>query len=369
MRVYEENVFGFQMKGDPLDVLDEDFLSFNLWSHEKTLKNEGIRKLPPTPFENRGKMMGMMNGGRTMMNNYLKNDGLKSEVSSVKNDDLGNGRMKMVPPPVHGNFGRMNPQMLRMQVMRGGLFVDPTLVCNDPFFSPKKSTYTSVFVRSMKNEKSGGEESLGMQLGMMGESGKDGREWEGDGKSCGSDTASINLDKEENVEYRQVIQSPSVKDSEYDLVKDEEVGKIEVLEENRSLKRKIEDVEDSPNGFKLPVSKSPIMEAMSYCAIMGWGIELEECKDDPPTVIFKVTDFDKYYRYSSEICSKQNPTEDIGARVKSLKRWFTNFPKKKDRKDNPQFSLEVKQDVAKKVYNMVEKYRCMVNVRKIRRMK
>jgi hypothetical protein len=144
----------------------------------------------------------------------------------------------------------------------------------------------------------------------------------------------------------------------------------------RSRKRKISECSELeiPDGFKLPASKSPIMEAMSYCAINKWGIEIHECKDEPTdgspaSVVFKITDFELYYKYSSGICSKQNPTEDIGSRVKSLRRWFTNFPKKRERKDNPQFLLEVKPDVAKKVYAMIEKYKCLVNVKKRRRLK
>jgi len=145
--------------------------------------------------------------------------------------------------------------------------------------------------------------------------------------------------------------------------------------DDKNLKRKIEEELDDnlPNGYKLPATKSPIMEAMSYCAIRKWGIEIEECKDETENsiacVVFRVIDFEKYYRCSSEICSKQNPTEDIGSRVKSLRRWFTNFPKKKDRKENPQFLLEVKPEVSKKVHDMVEKHRCMLNVKKRRRMK
>jgi len=125
---------------------------------------------------------------------------------------------------------------------------------------------------------------------------------------------------------------------------------------------------DVPNGFKLPASKSPIMEAMAFCAIKRWGIEVIQCQDqtdeNPARVIFKVIDFELYYKYSCSICSKQNPTEDLGSRVKSLRRWFVNFPKKRDRRENPQFSLEVKPEVAKKVYEMIEKYKCQINVKK-----
>jgi len=139
-------------------------------------------------------------------------------------------------------------------------------------------------------------------------------------------------------------------------------------------KRKFEEEDEFDylmNGWKLPASKSPIMEAMAFCAIQKWGIEISDSKDQtndsPAKVVFKVIDFEKYYKYSCAICSKQNPTEDLGSRVKSLRRWFVNFPKKRDRRENPQFTLEVKPDVAKKVYEMIEKYKCQINVKKRRR--
>jgi hypothetical protein len=139
-------------------------------------------------------------------------------------------------------------------------------------------------------------------------------------------------------------------------------------------KRKFEeegDLDIPGNGFKLPASKSPIMEAMAFCGIKKWGIEIIQCQDQtddaPAKVVFRVLDFELYYKYSCSICSKQNPTEDLGSRVKSLRRWFVNFPKKRDRRENPQFSLEVKPDVAKKVYEMIEKFKCQLNVKKRRR--
>jgi len=140
-------------------------------------------------------------------------------------------------------------------------------------------------------------------------------------------------------------------------------------------KRKFDESEDNdtPIGFKLPASKSPIMEAMAYCAIKRWGIEIVQCSDStddcPAKVVFRVLDFEQYYKYSCLVCSKQNPTEDIGSRVKSLRRWFVNFPKKRDRRENPQFTLEVKPEVSKKVFEMIEKYKCQISVTKRRRTK
>jgi len=263
--------------------------------------------------------------------------------------------------------GRLNPHTMASMAMsrgemggnRNGIYVNPNCVSRDPFYLDRPRTFSSVFklenVVYSKNSKGGdGDQGFSKIYREEGLQGLIKENVQLSEKERGDIEKDINIGKD-----------ISVCESEYDDIRDNDESEISV----NKLKRKYDEL-DIPDGYKLPVSKSPIMEAMSYCAIMGWGIELEECKDDPrPSVIFRVTDFEKYYHYSSAICSKQNPTEDIGARIKSLKRWFSNFPKKKDRKEKTQFSLEVKPDVSKKVYNMVEKYRCQVNVKKIRRMK
>jgi len=127
----------------------------------------------------------------------------------------------------------------------------------------------------------------------------------------------------------------------------------------------LEEISGDPSDFKLPASKSPIMEAMVVCAIKNWGISIH--RSSPNQVVFRVSDFDRYYKISRSICSKQHPTEDIGSRVKSLRRWFDNFPKKKDRQDNPDFLLAVKSSGTKKVNEMIERNTRLMGVQKRRR--
>jgi hypothetical protein len=125
------------------------------------------------------------------------------------------------------------------------------------------------------------------------------------------------------------------------------------------------DCEISQSEFKLPASKCPIMEATAFCAIKNWGISV--AVSSPNEVVFSVTDFDKYYKISRSICSKQHPTEDIGSRVKSLRRWFSSFPKKKERKEHPHFELTVKPSGARKVHEMIEKNLRLLGIQKLRR--
>lgn len=79
---------------------------------------------------------------------------------------------------------------------------------------------------------------------------------------------------------------------------------------------------------KLGASKSPIMEALVYCALHGWGLQL--IKFDQDDIQFRVDDFKLYYEKSALICAKQNPTEAQASRIKALKRWFPDFPCKRD---------------------------------------
>jgi len=131
------------------------------------------------------------------------------------------------------------------------------------------------------------------------------------------------------------------------------------------------DDDDPTGGFKLPASKSPIMEAMVVCALNGWGLDI--VKNNRPTsvspaeVVFRVTDFNRYYKISRAICSKQRPTDDLGSRIKSLRRWFVNFPKKKDRCDNNPFHLIVKPAIAKKVNEIIERNTRTLGLTKRRR--
>jgi hypothetical protein len=121
--------------------------------------------------------------------------------------------------------------------------------------------------------------------------------------------------------------------------------------------------------FKLPASKTPIMEAMVVCALNGWGIEIAKSSRKTSTtaeVVFLVSDFNRYYKISRAICSKHRPTDDLGSRIKSLRRWFVNFPKKKDRVENT-FYLTVKPSIAIKVYDIIEKNSISMSLVKRRR--
>jgi len=130
------------------------------------------------------------------------------------------------------------------------------------------------------------------------------------------------------------------------------------MEEVLNTEADVVEEDDPTEGFKLPASKSPIMEAMVVCALNGWGIEIlknvRATSASPAEVVFKVTDFNRYYKISRAICSKQRPTDDLGSRIKSLRRWFVNFPKKKDRCENT-FLLMVKPTIAKKVNEIIDR--------------
>jgi len=89
---------------------------------------------------------------------------------------------------------------------------------------------------------------------------------------------------------------------------------------------------------KLKPSKAPVIDALVYCALKGIGVHI--VTNNSEKVVLKVTDFDKYYTVSSKICSKVNPTEDRGSRIKSLQRWFTDFPSLKEMKGGSVFNVQ-----------------------------
>jgi len=121
---------------------------------------------------------------------------------------------------------------------------------------------------------------------------------------------------------------------------------------------------------KLQASKSPIMDALVYCALNRWGIELLEDKGD--NIRFRVFNFQKYYKYSGIICAKQNPTEDMASRIKALKRWFPDFPTKRAGNLEEAFEIIVqapsKQDnKPQKLHEIIEKQRRLLGLHKITR--
>jgi len=122
---------------------------------------------------------------------------------------------------------------------------------------------------------------------------------------------------------------------------------------------------------KLQASKSPIMDALVYCALNRWGIELLEDKGD--SIRFRVFNFQKYYKYSGIICAKQNPTEDMASRIKALKRWFPDFPTKRAGNLEDAFEIIVqapsKQDnKPQKLHEIIEKQRRLLGLHKVTRL-
>jgi len=140
--------------------------------------------------------------------------------------------------------------------------------------------------------------------------------------------------------------------------------------DDHSSEENVELFEKELSKVKLQASKSPIMDALVYCALNRWGIELLE--DNGDNIRFRVLDFQKYYKYSGIICAKQNPTEDIASRIKALKRWFPDFPTKRAGNLDEAFEITVqlptKQDnKPQKLHEIIEKQRRVLGLQKITR--
>jgi len=131
-----------------------------------------------------------------------------------------------------------------------------------------------------------------------------------------------------------------------------------------------ENIENELSKVKLQSSKSPIVDALVYCALKKWGLELLEDKGD--NIRFRVFDFHLYYRYSTIICAKQNPTEDMAARIKALRRWFPDFPTKRTGKMDDPFDITVQlpnkvDNKPKKIRDIIEKQRRLIGLQKVSR--
>jgi len=128
-------------------------------------------------------------------------------------------------------------------------------------------------------------------------------------------------------------------------------------------------VEASSNMLrKLSASKSPIMEALIYCAFNSWGVEIVKQNSegdwvpDPDfglnskngVIAFKFSDFDLLSDCLERVNSKNKPTTDPGARIKALKRWFDGIPCVRNRND--QFVATVKRtEQLSKVKEMIRR--------------
>jgi len=86
----------------------------------------------------------------------------------------------------------------------------------------------------------------------------------------------------------------------------------------------IEDIPEEDPSFKLGTSKSPVIDALVYCALKNYGLKFKQISSSK--IEFMLFNFPIYYQKSQEICSKARPTEDVNSRVKALQRWFHNFP-------------------------------------------
>jgi hypothetical protein len=119
---------------------------------------------------------------------------------------------------------------------------------------------------------------------------------------------------------------------------------------------------------KLTASKSPIMEALIYCAFNSWGVEIvkqgvdKQWIPDPEfglnskngVIAFKFSDFDLLSSCLERVNSKNKPTTDPGARIKALKRWFDGIPCVRNR--NEQFIATVKKtEQLSKVKDMIRR--------------
>lgn len=99
----------------------------------------------------------------------------------------------------------------------------------------------------------------------------------------------------------------------------------------------------------LPPSKTPCLDALAFCVVMGLGCEMDKSDE---SVIY-VTDCSKLLAYIKAMCPKANQTNNSEARIKALKRWFNNIPAKKRRLE--QFPIDMKSDKKQAIRRILRK--------------
>jgi len=105
-----------------------------------------------------------------------------------------------------------------------------------------------------------------------------------------------------------------------------------------------------PPGFKLPPgSRAPILDSVIACAYNNWGSKILVHETNPLRIVIRILNFELFYRSTVQICAKENPTENKEARIKAMRRYFDNFPMKRERGKLNHFDIEVKPRFLKKV--------------------
>jgi len=160
----------------------------------------------------------------------------------------------------------------------------------------------------------------------------------------------------------------------YNILPDVEIYDIENLDLNPKKRKSMTSTDQTDiDDFKLSPSKTPIIDAIIYCALKEEGITIES--RDNTKILFKVTDYEIFYEKQKQVCSKQNPTDDESSRIKTIQRWFKNFPTKKERSKTNQtifyFSVEksISEDKFRKIGKIIEKLEAILFVNKRRRTK
>jgi hypothetical protein len=86
--------------------------------------------------------------------------------------------------------------------------------------------------------------------------------------------------------------------------------------------------DDSSSLKLIGISKSPVIDALVYCALMGYGVRL--VTDIPDLIEFQIDDFTLYFNKSNDVFPKHYPGENVCDRIRVLRRWFPNFPSSKE---------------------------------------
>jgi hypothetical protein len=74
----------------------------------------------------------------------------------------------------------------------------------------------------------------------------------------------------------------------------------------------------------LPTSKTPIMDALVYCAYKKLSINIH--RNDQDAIQFQVTNWVSFLKNCELVSNKPRPTTEVSSRLKTFRRWFDGIP-------------------------------------------
>lgn len=135
----------------------------------------------------------------------------------------------------------------------------------------------------------------------------------------------------------------------------------ELAEQPTALATSSEPESTDENELKrLPPSKSPLIDAIIYCALKKLGMSLDQ--ESNGSIELHIEKFADVCVYIDQVYYKNKSSITQARRVKSFKDWFENFPRKNIYQSRP-FTIQVKSGMLSSVRPVIERMSALIQGR------